>query len=430
MLARLRSDWFAIRASYWFWPALFALAGLLLGFGIVHVDRSGASQWLAERHWIVPARPDGAANMLSVLAGSVIGVASTVFSITIAAVAYASGTFGPRLLNNFMEDKGNQFSLATFVGTFVYAITVLQSVRSGDGDQSAFVPQLALTIAWLLLLLSVAVLVYFLHHVPDSIRINSVLEAIGTRLLREIVSRFPDEGTGEPQALGWPGGAQVEAQAAGYIRVIDFGALDTLARRHGFTIWLTARPGDFVHAGMPLATISDDAAVAQAAPHIRATFALGGSRTPEQDLEFSIDELVEITLRALSPAVNDPFTALNALHWLGAATVLLGQRDLDRDAWNEPGRHCPVQPLRDGFDHFVSRGFGCVRSGVATSPIACLVAFDTLRSILLGLDAEHRRKLVLAEADLLLEQALLHLDGPSRDQVIERHASVRRGRST
>lgn len=430
MLAKLRSNWFSIRASYWFWPALFALAGLLLGFGIEHLDRIGATGWLAQSHWIVPARPDGASNMLSVLAGSVIGVASTVFSITIAAVAYASGTFGPRLLNNFMEDKGNQFSLATFVGTFVYAITVLQSVRSGDGAADAFVPQLALTLAWLLLLLSVAVLVYFLHHVPDSIRINSVLEVIGHRLLHEVVSRFPDEGAAEPQPMGWPMGSQVDAKAAGYIRVIDFSELDALARRHDINIWLMARPGDFIHAGMPLAMVSDEAASPELAASVRSVFALGGSRTPEQDLEFSIDELVEITLRALSPGINDPFTALNALHWLGAATVLLGQRDLDRDAWNEPGRDCPVLPLRDGFDHFLSRGFGCARSGVATAPIACLVAFDTLRSVALGVNGERRRDLVLEEADRLLEQARLHLTGPNLDAVIQRHASVRRGRST
>ena len=130
MFARLRSTLFNINASYWFYPALFAAAGLLLALLLVHVDRIGAAEWVSDWKWVSPARPDGASNMLTVLAGSMIGVASTVFSITIAAVAYASGTYGPRILTNFMEDKGNQLSLATFVGTFVYAITVLRSVRA------------------------------------------------------------------------------------------------------------------------------------------------------------------------------------------------------------------------------------------------------------------------------------------------------------
>lgn len=430
MLATLRSNWFAIRASYWFWPALFAIAGLLLALMLIHLDRSGATAWLSRTHWIEPARPDGASGMLSVLAGSVIGVASTVFSITIAAVAYASGTFGPRLLNNFMEDKGNQFSLATFVGTFVYAITVLQSVRSADEDGFSFVPQVSLTVAWGLMLLSVAVLVYFLHHVPDSIRINSVLESIGRRLLAEVASRFPEEGQAEAKMLGWPTGSVIAAESAGYIRVIDFEQIDKAARDSDMQAWLMARPGDFVHSGLPLVMAGTEALPEGVAERIRSAFALGGSRTPEQDLEFSIDELVEITLRALSPGINDPFTAVNALHWLGAATCLLGQRNLDRDAWNEPAEDCRVVPLRDGFDHFLARGFGSTRSAVATSPIACLVCFDTIRTVALGVSGEARRKAVLAEADLLLEQAELRIEGPDLLQVRERHASIRRGRST
>ncbi|KMS54236.1 hypothetical protein V474_21090 [Novosphingobium barchaimii LL02] len=430
MLASLRSNWFAVRASYWFYPALFSLAGLALALGLVHLDRTGATAWLANAHWIIPARPDGASNMLTVLAGSVIGVASTVFSITIAAVAYASGTFGPRLLNNFMEDKGNQFSLATFVGTFVYAISVLQSVRTAGDQDLAFVPQASLALASCLMLLCVAVLVYFLHHVPDSIRINSVLEAIGRRLLEEAASRFPEEGTAEARMAEWPMGTVVKAQAAGYIRVIDFDHLVGVARTVDMPIWLMARPGDFVSAGVPLVMAGTDAVPDPVAAQIRRAFALGGTRTPEQDLEFSIDELVEITLRALSPAVNDPFTAVNALHWLGAATSLIGQRDLDRDAWNEPVADCPVAPLRDGFDHFLARGLGSVRSGVATSPIACLVAFDTFRSAALQVSSATRREQVLRETDLLLEQARLHLVGPDLEQVIERHQTVRKGRST
>lgn len=368
--------------------------------------------------------------MLSVLAGSVIGVASTVFSITIAAVAYASGTFGPRLLNNFMEDKGNQVSLATFVGTFVYAISVLQSVRTEGEDGYAFVPQASLALAWILMLLCVGVLVYFLHHVPDSIRINSVLEQIGRRLLKEVAARFPDEGMAEAHIAQWPMGSIIVAADSGYIRVIDFERLVGIARQIDASIWLMARPGDFVASGVPLVMVENPTTAEGTADQVRSAFALGGSRTPEQDLEFSIDELVEITLRALSPAVNDPFTAVNAMHWLGAATASLGRRDLDRDAWNEPVADCPVSPLRDDFAHFLARGFGCTRSGVATSPIACLVAFDVLRNVALQVHGELRRELVLREADLLLQQAKFVLEGPDLAQVEERYTTVRQGRST
>jgi uncharacterized membrane protein len=186
MIARLRARWQETRASYWFYPALFTTLATLLAFATVWVDRQGGSVWLAQHDWIDIVRPEGARTILNVIAGSMIGVASTVFSITIAAVVYASGSYGPRLLSNFMEDRGNQLSLATFIATFVYAVLVLRVVRDvkeSMGDPG-FVPQLSLVIATLLMGVSIAILVYFLNHVPSSIRINAVLEGIGARSTR------------------------------------------------------------------------------------------------------------------------------------------------------------------------------------------------------------------------------------------------------
>jgi hypothetical protein len=131
-MTELRWVWSRLNANYWFYPALFAIVAGALAVLTVYLDRSGFAQGLNKAGWIMPARPGGASDMLTVIAGSMIGVASTVFSITIAAVAYASGNYGPRLLTNFMEDRGNQLSLATFIGTFVYAVIVLRSVRGDD----------------------------------------------------------------------------------------------------------------------------------------------------------------------------------------------------------------------------------------------------------------------------------------------------------
>ena len=132
MTAEISWFWARLNANYWFYPALFATICGALAFLLVWLDRNGFAEFVNDIPWLTPARPEGASNMLSVIAGSMIAVASTVFSITIVAVSYASSTYGPRLLTNFMEDKGNQLSLATFIGTFVYAITVLRAVRSED----------------------------------------------------------------------------------------------------------------------------------------------------------------------------------------------------------------------------------------------------------------------------------------------------------
>jgi uncharacterized membrane protein len=434
MLTRLKASWQRINASYWFYPSIFAIGSLALALVTLWLDRSGMASWLSDIKAIQPARPQSASNMLTVIAGSMIGVASTVFSITIAAVAYASGTYGPRLLNNFMEDKGNQISLATFIGTFVYAITVLRSVRREDeatllvpGEDSlpGFVPQLSLLVAYLLMAASVAVLVYFLNHVPSSIRINSVLSGIGNRLLKEIDEIFPDANKGQrvsPEAKGAP----VRADGSGYVQVLDFERLQAVSKEHGGRIQLTVRSGDFVHPSVEIARWCPTDENSHEAPpvgEIRGCFALGSARTPYQDLQFLIDELVEIGLRALSPGINDPFTAITAIHWLGAATARIGERDLVMRIGDlaEPENDVVV-PVNDDFSHFLARGFGAIRSGVATNRIAALVMLDALRDADSTLDDEARRTQLKRQGDLLLKQARVHLSGPELHEVEARHA--------
>ncbi len=426
MTAQIRFLWARLNANYWFYPALFSVLAALLAFTLVWLDRSGATAWLNRTGWLIPARPGGASDMLTVMAGSMIGVASTVFSITIAAVAYASGTYGPRLLTNFMEDRGNQLSLATFIGSFVYALVVLRSVRAEDetalgaaGDAlPGFVPQLSLLVAYAIMALCVAVLVYFLNHVPASIRINTVLEGIARRLLALVREAYPVEDSFAEARQPVPG-KQIGANAAGYVQLIEFEGLEKVAKDHGAIISLKVRTGDFVHRDLPLVEVSGTAADAVAAA-ICECFTLGPSRTPEQDPQFLIDELVEIGLRALSPGINDPFTAITALHWLGAATAEIGRRDLRKHVGGEDPDDGPVIPLPDDFAHYVRRGFGSIRSAVATSPIAAEVMLDTLANAAVPIADAGRRQVLREEGKLLGEQALLALAGPDREALSER----------
>ncbi|MBY8337570.1 DUF2254 domain-containing protein [Alteriqipengyuania sp. NZ-12B] len=431
MIARLQKLWSDINASYWFFPGLFATSTLLLAMLTVELDRRGLTEWVDHLNWLPPARPQGASNMLTVIASSMIGVASTVFSITIAAVAYASGNYGPRLLTNFMEDRGNQLSLATFIGTFVYAITVLLSVRMPDesgvltSQGDGFVPQLSLLIAYVLMAVSVMVLVYFLNHVPSSIRINAVLEGIGRRLLNAIRDNFD-----EPMKARVEGevreGTPVFASRTGYIQVINWNELLKVARKSGSELQMAVRTGDFCHPSVAIGYWSekpDDACDEQ----VRECIALGDARTPAQDLHFMIDELVEIGLRALSPGINDPFTAISALHWIGAATAELGKRDLNWSVGepDDDGRR-PLRPMADDFSHYLGRGFGTIRSAAATSPPAATVMFDSLESAAVTITDPVRHKNIRDEADQLMRQAKASLTGPDLEQVEARFALFRK----
>ncbi|NVD44961.1 DUF2254 domain-containing protein [Qipengyuania atrilutea] len=426
-MAKLKKFWNEINASYWFYPALFSIVAVLLAIVSVWLDRNGYADFLHNISWLEPARPAGASNMLTVIAGSMIGTASTVFSITIAAVAYASGNYGPRLLTNFMENKGNQLSLAVFIGTFVYAISVLRVVRVEDeasifGDQTetlpAFVPQLSLLLAFAAMAVSVMTLVYFLNHIPASIRINSVLKGIGDRLINDIRRDF-DKPMKKRVRMKAPEGRAVTAKKTGYVQIIDFERLDRIAHKVGGRLQLGVRSGDFVHPAVPLVYWTDDDMLDDLRDEdIRECFALGGMRTPNQDLHFLIDELVEIGLRALSPGINDPFTAISALHWLGAATAELGQRELSRAFGGaENDDEDRIDLLGDDFAHYVHRGFGSVRPGVATNPNAAVVMFEVLYHTSSTITDASRHHVLAREGEQLWRQTQEHMSGPDIEWV-------------
>jgi uncharacterized membrane protein len=414
---------FRLTSNYWFFPTLFTLGALVLAFAMLAVDQSGGAAWLDQWHLIVPMRPDGATTMLSIIASSMIGVAATVFSITIAAVAYASGMYGPRLLTNFMQDRGNQLSLATFIGTFVYALVVLRAVRPADEAAvlPGFVPQVSLLVAFGLMTVSVGVLVYFLNHIPDSIRINTVLHGIGKRLMEEIEELYPRSGGGE-EPRDVRGGLALRADRAGYIQFVDFDDLAEAARKSRCCLAMQVRTGDFIHAGMVLARVVEGTADDGVARALRDAMSIGPARTPAQDPQFLIDELVEISLRALSPAINDPFTAITALHWVGAATAEFARRDLRKVVADEAPEERSVIPLADDFSHYLARGFGVMRSSVATSRPAALVMLDSLRAAAEAIDDEARAQLLRREGDRLMEQARLALQGPDLEELEARHA--------
>lgn len=444
MTATLRFTLTRLTANYWFYPALFAILGAVLAVGMIAIDSSGRAASLGEAEWFLPARPQGALTMLSVMAGSMITVAATVFSITVAAVAYASGNYGPRLLTNFMEDRGSQVSLATLIGSFVYAMVVLRAVRgedetrvlagaladpgAGAGSAQAalpgFVPQVSLGVAYLLTALCVAVLVYFLNHIPSSIRINIVLEGIGRRLLRQIDETFP-HASDDVGPKASRGGIAVLARSVGYVQMIDFDRLVRAARTAGCVMALSVRTGDFVHPGLPLLEIRG-ALPDKLGEVLRDAFTIGPMRTPQQDLEFLIDELVEIGLRALSPGINDPFTAINALHWLGAATAELAARDLRRVVCKDDPADCPVVPHADDFDHYLKRGFGGLRSAVAASPIAAQVMLEAIENAARPIADPERLELLRHQGRLLGEQVRLALAGPDLAVVEERLAAFER----
>ena len=398
-----------VRGSYWFLPTLLAFAGFALGLSLVLVDAWLGDAWLGQYEWFYGSRPEGARAMLSTIAGSTITVAGVVFSITLVAVTYSSGRFGPRLLGNFMRDRGNQASLGVFIGTYLYCLVVLRTIRSaeetsadtGGAVRDSFVPHLAMFGGLALAIASTAVLIYFVHHVTSGIHINNVIARVGRDLIAQI-RRQGNEDDFEPGPTSAPSsagkGEPIIATKTGYIEAIDFDALLKIASRHDLVLRPVRRAGDFVAEGWTLLEAHSAASICdRMRDECTSVVTVGRQRTAQQDLRFGIDELVEIASRALSPGVNDPFTAIACIDWLGAA---LGELDRTpspaKQMADEEGTvRIILRPL--DFEDYLAAAFGQLRSYVAADPNARAHALNTLKDLATHVGHPGHRTLIEAE---------------------------------
>jgi uncharacterized membrane protein len=321
-------------STYWFVPSIVTVAAVGCAVLFTWIDRwyPDVTSWLG---WAYGGGPEGARALLSAVAGSTITVVSVTFSVMVVALTVSSQHFGPRLLNSFMRDNASQLVLGTFTGTFAYCLVVLRTVQGDGDDYSLFVPHFAVAGAVALTLLSVAMLIYYVHHVAMSMQVSDLTTDVTNELERAIDRLYPvqfGEGT-EPAAERSPpipaGALEVRSPKSGYIHEVVRDTVLDLASKHHTTIWLTARPGHFVVAGTPVAAAHPPPADVEAfAKSLGAAFVFGTDRTPYQDVGFSVQQLVEMALRALSPGVNEPFTAITCIDRLGQGLTKLAKREI------------------------------------------------------------------------------------------------------
>ena len=337
MKTKLINLWVSIRASFWFIPALMVITATAMAFNLVTIDRTLSVVSFRFYGFTYSISPEGARSILATIAGSMMTVAGVTFSITIVVLNLASSQFGPRLLRNFMEDRSTQFVLGTFVSSFIYCLFVLRSIETFATD--VFVPNLSVIFAVVLALFNVGVLIFFIHHIATSIQADQVIAEISRELEENICRIFPDELDNEVQnerrmRTQLPEEKQdhyyihnLAAPRSGYLQAVDNDGLFQIARKSDFLIHVQLRPGQFVVAGSTLAVIiSQDILEVQLIDPMTDTFIIGTQRTPEQDAEYPIHQLVEVAVRALSPGINDPYTAVACIDQLGSSLNILAKR--------------------------------------------------------------------------------------------------------
>lgn len=313
--------WSELTSTFWFIPVFSILVALFFAFGLLYWDSQVTIDPDGFYQYLLTSSPDSARSILTTISGAMIGVAGTVFSITLVALTLASSQFGPRLIKNFMYDRLNQVVLGAYVSTFMYCMIVLTAMR--ESTETVFIPSIAIFFVLIVTLGNIILLIVFIHHISSSIQADKIIAGISSTLSKTIKIQFPSE-MGEGLKSELPDLSQIKNRytvkkslkciKGGYLQYVDSESLIKLAKEQNILLELHIRPGKFLVKGQELISINALGTVPeQVLKKLQNNFIVGETRTPQQDVEHSIYQMVEIASRALSPGVNDPFTAISCI---------------------------------------------------------------------------------------------------------------------
>lgn len=436
MITNIKSIWLDIRASFWFLPSLMIIAAIILAFDLQLLEKlvSVDTDFLYGFFFLLGA--DGARSFLSTIAAATITIASITFSITIVVLNLASTQFGPRLIRNFREDRDIQAVLGFFTATFIYCLLVLRSIGSeGPGEA---LPTIAVLFATVLAIANVWVLIFFIHHIAKSIQVEEVISAVSNELFEKVDAffseeaklhehiRFPDKETESIEDLEKFYTYPLKAAKRGYMHCVEYQRLFSLSEKNDITLKIFCRAGDHVLQNQTLAMIySKDIFAPEKSDKFLQSFIISRQRTPLQDVEYSINQLVEIAVRALSPGVNDPFTAVACIDRLGSAISHIFTKDMPPSSlYNENNKLRIERKVVDSlgivdacFNQIRQNGYSVV--AVATRLMETLTKIAEQSRI-----PEHRQALYKHANDIYVTSSSKFSSKRDREDLFERYKDL------
>ena len=386
---RLRSFWDRLNSSFWFVPAILTLCGIALSGITQPLDRilQGSLDSLPT---VISGGSQGASSVLAAISGSLITVIATAFSLSIVALSLASGQYSPRLLPSFLADRGLQVVLGVYIGTFVYSLIVLRLVSVSGGESSSFNPTISVGVAILLALACVGLLIYFINHLTQLIQSSTIVQMAHGDVMDALSDlddfedgdseeiKDPHENPEWSETLSHPPSV-VLAVNHGYVQYLNVDSiLHQVVDEGTVVVEIPLAPGQFAVAGLPIAKVwparkedLDSEKVSQ----VNRAFVLGKERSFQQDFAFGLRQLADIALKGLSPGINDPTTAMQAMDRMENIFVALGSKALPRRVQRREvdGRRVLVKIGYSTFDDHVGLAFDQVRrAAFATGQVAVL----------------------------------------------------------
>jgi uncharacterized membrane protein len=398
-----------LKGALWVLPAVAVAGALVVGAALSSIDVSPSSPL---EPLLFQGTADDARALLIGISGTMMTVIALVLGLTLVALQLSSTQFSPRLLRFFLRDRVNQVTLSVFVATFVYATAGLYTVGVSHGRRVDTYPRLAVTMAILLLFASLLVLIYFVHHISHSIQVDEVMRGVEHKTTRIAVDGLPTQGvTDEPMPDPPVWAVPVPARTSGYVQTMTPSWLLRIAIEADVVFAVVPMVGGHVIEGQPVAWVwrsspelepPDATALAR---FVRDAVGIGYERTAEQDVAFGIRQLADIGVKALSPAVNDPYTGMQSLEHLGVILAALAPQPLGNQLLRDSrGRLRVAVPGRD-FAYYVELATGQIRRYGAGEPRVLMDLVKVLGTLGSFCRDDAARRVLVDALTLVLEAA-------------------------
>lgn len=413
--------WNELKSSFWFIPILIMMVSVVLAVATIYIDSRYQYESEGLLKFIFTASGESARSVLSVISGAMIGVAGTVFSITLVALTLATSQFGPRLLRNFMHERINQVVLGTYVSTYVYCLLVL-NVIEGEGKME-FLPTVSVFVAIIAAVANIVLLIVFIHHISMSIQADKVISDISESLSEHIQTLFPEkmgEEQDEPEGndiddsmASYPEQIEVTSDREGYLQYVDSTAIMSIAADNDILLLLPLRPGDYLVKNMVLIkAFGHKTFESDLESQLANAFIIGNIRTPQQDAEYAVHQMVEIASRALSPGVNDPYTAIACIDNLaGAMANLAGVKFPSKYRYDDEQKLRVIsRPLN--YEGMLNASFNQIRQFATDSPSVLIRLMDALKIIHDQTHTNAQKFAVQRHAGMVFRAAKKHIAEP------------------
>lgn len=403
--------WKELMSTFWFVPVLIIVLAVLFSIGLVSLDAFiNLPQKGLIRFFLVNSS-DSARSILSTISSAMIGVAGTVFSVTLVALTLASSQLGPRLIKNFMYVRLNQVVLGSYIAIYLYCLLVLNAVKDENGY--TFIPSISILVAILAAVVNIILLIIFIHQISVNIQADKIISDISDLISKQVETLFPEKMGEELKKerdfdedatiFSFQKSTIINSPKSGYLQYIDSVALLTIITNNDSLLKLAHRPGSFLVKDGKIGVIySNTAWEEEALVKLVSQFIIGKTKTSQQDLEFSIHQMVEIAARALSPGVNDPYTAIACIDNLTATLCNLAESKFpSKYRVDEEGNIRVIANVLD-FEGVLNAAFNQIRQFSVGSTAVIIRLMEALITIIGFTKSEDHKKAVIKHAEMVL----------------------------